>query len=168
MTRDKDLGQLVLGEDDEWWDFAADQRLDAAGLTERFGVSPTQLADYLALVGDSVDDIPGVPGVGPKTAAGLLQAFGDLETLGGSLEQVAALPLRGAARVQQRLQEYWPQVQVARRLTGLESAIPELTELPAFTLKAEGLLAAADHLESLGLEGPLVRRYQQRAQELGA
>jgi DNA polymerase-1 len=53
--------------------------MDAAGVLEKFGVPPAQIADYLALVGDTSDNIPGVDGVGPKTAAKWLQSFGDLE-----------------------------------------------------------------------------------------
>ncbi|WP_313902580.1 5'-3' exonuclease H3TH domain-containing protein, partial [Klebsiella pneumoniae] len=53
--------------------------LEASGVEEKFGVGPQQIADYLALVGDTADNIPGVPGVGPKTAAKWLQDYGDLE-----------------------------------------------------------------------------------------
>lgn len=165
VTRDKDLGQLVLAPGDDWWDFAADRRLDAAGITERFGVAPAQLADYLALVGDNVDDIPGVPGVGPKSAAALLQAFADLDHLEREMDSVASLSLRGAARIQQRLQEHWPRVRQSRQLTGLASDIPGLDELPAFQLQAPALHAAADFLQDTGINGPVVARYRKLAED---
>ncbi len=70
ITGDKDLAQLV-GADDWWWDFARGRRLDAAGVFGHFGVRPEQIADFLALTGDAADNIPGVPGIGPKTAIAL-------------------------------------------------------------------------------------------------
>ena len=72
VTRDKDLGQLLLSPEDYLWDFAADKKMDAQHIVEHFGVRPDQLLDYLSLLGDSVDDIPGVPGIGKKTAQRLI------------------------------------------------------------------------------------------------
>src|SRR5690606_25688066 len=71
ISADKDLSQLLTGEDEQW-DFARGQRWGAAGVKARHGVHAHQVADYLALCGDAVDNIPGVPGVGSKTAAVLL------------------------------------------------------------------------------------------------
>jgi 5'-3' exonuclease len=165
VTRDKDLGQLLLGDGDRWWDFAADTRLDASGFVSRFGVHPEQFADYLALVGDPVDDIPGVPGVGARTAARLMQHFGDLQTLGRSLSEVPALDIRGAARVARLLREHWPTVALSRRLTALEDRIPGVVCPPPFSLTADALEDAADFLQSLGIEGPLPRRYLRLASQ---
>ena len=80
VTTDKDLAQLVR-EDGRvrLHDFAKQQSYDADGVRARFGVAPAQIPDYLALVGDTVDNLPGVPGIGPKSAAQLLAAFGRLE-----------------------------------------------------------------------------------------
>ena len=168
VTRDKDLGQLLLSPGDAWWDFSAGLVLDAAGFQRKFAVQPQQFADYLALVGDPVDDIPGVPGVGAKTAARLLQQFPSLDALEAGLEQVAELDIRGATRVQQRLREHWPQVRLARQLTGLEERIPELDKLSPFTLRHQDVQQVADYLTELGIGGPLLRRYQQLAQSLEA
>ena len=164
VTRDKDLGQLLLADGDRWWDFAGDTILDAGSFAGRFGVQPRQFADYLALVGDPVDDIPGVPGVGPKTAARLLQQFRDLDTLGGELTSVAGLGIRGAARIQAGLIEHWPEVLVARQLTALEDRVPGLASLPTFELTASALEAAADYLQQLGIQGALPRRYRRLAE----
>ena len=71
VTRDKDLAQLIH-DGDAYWDWAAERRLGYADIEGHFGVRPERMADFLALAGDSVDNIPGVPGVGPKTAAALL------------------------------------------------------------------------------------------------
>jgi 5'-3' exonuclease len=82
VSTDKDLTQLVR-EDGRvvMLDFARAKRFDADGVRERFGVAPAQIPDYLALVGDAVDNLPGVPGIGPRTAARLLVAFGSLEDI---------------------------------------------------------------------------------------
>jgi len=166
VTRDKDLGQIVQGPGDQWWDFAQNVTLDTAAFRDKFGVAPHQFADYLALVGDPVDDIPGVPGVGAKTAAGLLQAFDNLEVLGGALDQVAGLSIRGAAGLQTRLQEHWPQVLLARQLTGLATAIPEVNRLPEFQLRAPAIEHVIEYLDELNIAGPLSRRCRALAGEL--
>ncbi len=160
LTRDKDLGQLLHDAHDRWWDYAADRELDAAGFTDHFGVSPGQFADYLALVGDAIDDIPGVPGIGPKTAAALLQGLGSLEGIAAQPERIAGLPVRGAARLWQRIEPHWEQVQVSRQLARLEDAIPGLDSLPACQRGADSRAAVADYLEELGLGGNVVARWR--------
>ena len=168
VTRDKDLGQLLVSDSDRWWDFAAGTKLDAAAFTERFGVQPGQFADYLALVGDPVDDIPGVPGVGPKSAARLLCHFGDLPTLGDGLDQVSGLALRGAAQIEQRLREHWPTVVLSRRLTGLEDRVPGIHRPAPFHLEPSALEETADLLQELGFGGALPQRYRRLADEVYA
>ena len=76
VSRDKDLTQLVSARD-TYWDAVADVRYGYHDIEERFGVVPERMADFLALMGDAVDNIPGVPGVGRKTAATLLKHYGD-------------------------------------------------------------------------------------------
>ena len=166
VTRDKDLGQLLYHEHDYWWDFAADRRLDIAAFNERFGVHPNQFADYLALVGDPVDDIPGVPGVGPKSAAALLSHYGNLESLGSSLATVADLPLRGSARIAQRLQEHWQQVQLARQLTGLAREVPGVDAVPKVATEAEHYEILAGQLADWGLPKALQTRCLKAAHRL--
>ncbi|MCX2782627.1 flap endonuclease [Microbulbifer thermotolerans] len=123
VSRDKDLGQLLARGAASLWDFAADIHMGAAAVQAKFGVRPEQIADYLALVGDSSDDIPGVPGIGPKTAARLLMEFDDIEALLRHTERVARLPLRGAAGIAKRLLTYAEQIRLAKRLTSLEDGI---------------------------------------------
>lgn len=79
-TNDKDMAQLV-GDHVTLVNTMSDTEMDAAGVEEKFGIAPERITDYLALVGDSVDNIPGVPKVGPKTAAKWLQQFGDLDAV---------------------------------------------------------------------------------------
>jgi DNA polymerase I len=102
VSNDKDLMQLVTP-GVTFYDVARQRRFDAAGVTAHLGVRPEQIPDFLGLQGDSVDNIPGVPGIGTKTALALLQAFGNLETLYADLAQVEALPLRGAKVLRHRL-----------------------------------------------------------------
>ncbi|MFZ0488209.1 MAG: 5'-3' exonuclease H3TH domain-containing protein, partial [Arenicellales bacterium] len=80
VSGDKDLSQVVH-EGDLWWDYARNRKLDMRGVYELFGVWPNQIKDFLALVGDAVDNIPGVPGIGPKTASRLLRVFRDVDQL---------------------------------------------------------------------------------------
>jgi 5'-3' exonuclease len=129
VTADKDLAQLVRG-DDHWWDFSRNRKLNARQLTEKFGVSPEQFADYLALTGDPVDNIPGVPGVGPKSAAALLRHFGDLESLYERLEEVPGLALRGAKSLHQRLADHREAAELARRLTVIHTEVESALASP--------------------------------------
>jgi 5'-3' exonuclease len=164
VSRDKDLGQL-LAAGDRLWDFAADKRLDTAGFTERFGVAPGQFADYQGLVGDKIDDIPGVPAVGAKTATALIQAFGDLETLEVNRRQLDGLGLRGVARIQQALEDHWELTLVSRQLARLDLDTPGVGAPPLFRLAEERVDALQDFLATLGLERGLsgrLRRLRQR------
>ncbi len=72
ITRDKDLAQLI-GDGDVYWDFGGREPCGYHDIENRFGVMPDRMADFLALMGDSVDNIKGVPGIGPKTAAMLMK-----------------------------------------------------------------------------------------------
>ncbi len=126
VTGDKDLAQLLAGPGDSWWDFARRNQLDEAGVQLKFGVRPDQIADFLALTGDAVDNIPGVPGVGPKTAASLLAHFGTIDALFERIDELAFLKIRGAKAMGARLRQHEPTVRLSRRLTGLETPIAEI------------------------------------------
>lgn len=118
LTRDKDLGQLLKRPQDYLWDYAADKKIYAQDIYQRFGVWPEQMVDYLALVGDSSDDIPGVPGIGAKTAAAIL-ATGDINHHLDYPERLAALPLRGARSLAQKLSGAREQIALAQRLAAI-------------------------------------------------
>ncbi len=102
VSSDKDLGQLV-GERVEMLDFAKQQRYGVAEIEAKFGVRPEQIPDYLGLAGDAVDNIPGVAGVGAKTAAALLAQMPTLEAIYERLDEVAELPIRGAKSLAKKL-----------------------------------------------------------------
>ncbi|MEM1080973.1 MAG: 5'-3' exonuclease H3TH domain-containing protein [Pseudomonadota bacterium] len=148
VSGDKDLTQLV-GDGDHWWDFARRVKLDPDGVLDKFGVRPDQIADYLALAGDSVDNIPGVPGIGPKTASALLAHFDTVEQLYARIEELPFLKIRGAKSLVQRLKVHDEDVRIARQLTGLESAIESVCERPEVERGAaqpDGLDALMDSL----------------------
>ena len=118
VSRDKDLTQLV-SKVDVFWDFAGKGRIKYDQIPEFFGVWPEQIADFLALAGDSADNIPGVPGVGKKTAAALLQHFGSLEKVYDNLERVHEVNVRGAKTLGYKLNTHKDAAMLARKLTGL-------------------------------------------------
>lgn len=98
VSRDKDLAQ-ILEPGDCLWDGTGGPRLGPADIRARLGVQPSQISDYLGLVGDPVDNIPGVPGIGPGAARQLLERFDTLDDLYRCLDTVARLDIRGASRL---------------------------------------------------------------------
>jgi len=123
VTRDKDLSQLIR-DGDVYWDYSGNVRYGYHEIGARFGANPELIADFLALTGDTVDNIPGVPGIGKKTAAALLENFTSLDELYANLERVPKLKLRGAAAVAARLFANKEAAYLARRLTGIVCDIP--------------------------------------------
>ena len=103
VSNDKDLMQLVTPQV-TFYDVAKNRRFDPAGVTAHMGVKPEQIPDFLGLQGDAVDNIPGVQGIGTKTALALLQAFPNLEALYTNLPRVDTLPLRNAKTLRQKLE----------------------------------------------------------------
>jgi DNA polymerase I len=160
VTRDKDLAQLIRDGDD-YWDYAGARRYGYGDIESQFGVRPERMADYLALTGDTVDNIPGVPGVGPKTAAALLQVFASLEELYEGLDRVRTLPIRGAGKLSERLSLHRDAAFFARRLTAIACDMP-------FECTLETLLRRKPDLDALGAFydrarfGPALRRQAER------
>jgi len=102
-TGDKDMAQLV-NEHITLVNTMTNTTLTHQGVLDKFGIPPALIIDFLALMGDSTDNIPGVAGVGEKTALGLLQGIGSLEQIYANLEAVRELPLRGAKKLPELLQ----------------------------------------------------------------
>ncbi len=123
VTRDKDLAQL-LAPGDALLDWSGGQRTAFDEVAARFGVPPAQFADYLGLVGDSVDNIPGVPRVGPATARALLARFGSLDALYEDLASVAGVKVRGAGTLAARLAEHREQAFLSRALATIARDAP--------------------------------------------
>jgi len=104
-TGDKDIAQMV-NEHIVMENTMTNTLLDRAGVIEKFGIPPELIIDYLALLGDKSDNIPGVPGVGEKTALGLLQSLGGLDDIYARLDEVAGLEFRGAKTMAPKLEEH--------------------------------------------------------------
>jgi DNA polymerase I len=118
VSRDKDLTQL-LSPVDVYWDAIADRRYAYGDIEERFGVIPERMADFLALMGDACDNIPGVPGIGRKTAQKLLKHFDTLPGVFENLEEVKKLKFRGATFVADSLREHRESAFISRQLTAI-------------------------------------------------
>ena len=123
VSRDKDLTQL-LSPVDTYWDAIADVRYGYADIEERFGVIPERMADFLALMGDAVDNVPGVPGVGRRTAQTLLKHFDTLAGVFENLDAVRKLKFRNAVFVAESLQEHRDAAFLSRRLTAIACDMP--------------------------------------------
>jgi DNA polymerase-1 len=99
-----------------------DETLDVPGVKAKFGLPPALIIDFLALMGDKVDNIPGVPGIGEKTALGLLQGMGGgLDALYDNLEKVASLDFRGAKTMPKKLEEHRDQAYLSYRLATIKT-----------------------------------------------
>ena len=129
FSRDKDLGQLLKSAADSLCDFGSngiEQTFDRVTFKQKFAVWPEQLVDYLALVGDSSDDIPGVPGIGPKTASALLNFGEDIEGVFARMNELERLPVRGAKSLATKLEQHSEQISLARSLAEIVTDV----ELP--------------------------------------
>ena len=156
VSADKDLSQL-LDEHDEQWDYARNQRWGAAGVHARHGVHARQSADYLALCGDAVDNIPGVPGIGARTAVALLAHFDTLDALLARVEEVPYLRLRGAVSTAARLRQHREQALLCRQLATIALNAPldgASLHFVRGSADAPALLALCESLRF----GPLTRR----------
>jgi 5'-3' exonuclease len=156
ISADKDFGQLIaVG--DELWDFSRNERWDVDGVKRRLGVRPDQVVDFLALTGDAVDNIPGVPGIGAKTAATLLAHFGTLDEMLARIEEIPYLRLRGAGQAYVRLKEHRAQALLSRTLSAIALDAP-LPEHEDHLLWRRPDAAALDALFDQLKFGPLTRK----------
>ncbi len=151
VTSDKDLAQLV-GERVTLFDFARGERYGPAEVEAKFGVRPAQIPDFLALAGDSVDNIPGVAGVGKKSAAALLAAFGDLDGIYEHLDEVPDLPIRGARSLAAKLEAGREAAFLSRRLATLAPEAPAAAELAELAYQGADPDLVGPLFERLGFE----------------
>jgi DNA polymerase-1 len=125
ISADKDLTQLVH-EGDVCWSFFDNKKLDYNAIKKKFKVKPEQIADQLALTGDKVDNIPGIPLVGLKTAANLLRKYGDLKTLRANLHEVGKMKFRYSAQVQRSLIDNESILDISSALTQINCHIESM------------------------------------------
>lgn len=125
-TGDKDMAQLVNSHV-SLINTMNDTFLDEAGVLAKFGIPPQHMVDYLALMGDKVDNIPGVPKVGEKTAVGLVAGLGSIDAIYNNLDRVATLSFRGAKTMAARLLEYREQAELSKELATIKCdvALPQ-------------------------------------------
>lgn len=152
-TGDKDMAQLVNSHV-TLVNTMTNETLDVAGVTEKFGLPPERIIDYLALMGDSVDNIPGVPGVGKKTALALLTGIeGGLEAIYQNLDAVVELSFRGAKSMPKKLEEHRDQAFLSYQLATIKTdcALPvSLCDLTLPAPDAEALHKLFANLEFKG------------------
>jgi len=121
-TGDKDMAQLV-NEHVTLVNTMTETVLDIPGVNAKYGFGPELMVDYLALMGDKVDNIPGVPGVGEKTAQGLIQGLGSLDAIYADLEKVRTLSFRGAKTMPEKLIEHREMAYLSYRLATIKTDV---------------------------------------------
>ncbi|MBX6538406.1 DNA polymerase I [Pseudomonas syringae pv. tomato] len=168
-TGDKDMAQLVDGHI-TLVNTMTGSVLDVAGVKEKFGVGPEHIIDYLALMGDKVDNIPGVPGVGEKTAVGLLVGVGGgIKELYDNLEMVATLPIRGAKTLAAKLEEHRAMAFLSYELATIKIDVPldiELEQLHCSEPDRDKLMELYAELEFKSWIEDLQRDAKRAGQEL--
>ncbi len=163
VSSDKDLMQLI-DEDAgiDMLDTMNDRRIGREQVLEKFGVPPEKVGDVLALMGDSVDNVPGVPGIGPKTASQLIQQFGDLDTVLASTDQISKPKLK------QSLIDHADNARLSRELVRLVCDAPLPEPLEALELKSIPPEPLKEFLEDQGFKSLLTRMIGGGAQQTGA
>ncbi|MBD8526585.1 5'-3' exonuclease [Pseudomarimonas arenosa] len=156
VSADKDLSQLLCP-GDEQWDFARNQRWGHADVHGRYGARAERIADFLALAGDAVDNIPGVQGIGAKTASALLDHFDSLESLLQRVEEIPFLRLRGAKAHAARLREQADMARLFKRVATIALDAPVASEADAYRRQAPDQVSLQPLLEQLRI-GPMTRR----------
>ena len=164
ISRDKDLAQLIR-EGDAYWDFGSRNPYSYHDILRHYGVAPERFADYLALTGDTVDNIPGIPGVGPKTAKLLMQEFASVDELYGDLERVSGMKMRGAEALSERLREHREAAYLARQLTAIACDVPLGLGTDGVRRRLPDLAALASFYDVQQF-GPFLRKQGERLAQL--
>ncbi|MGI4818878.1 MAG: DNA polymerase I [Janthinobacterium lividum] len=150
VSSDKDLMQLI-GDGVVMWDPMKDRVLAEDAVMEKFGVAPNRVVDVQALIGDSVDNVPGAPGIGPKTAAQLIGEYGDLDTL---LERAGEIK---QPKRRETLINFADQIRMSRELVKLTCDAPAPEPIEDFVLRDPDPVVLADFLETMEFRS-LLRR----------
>ena len=169
-TGDKDMAQLV-SDHVTLIDTMKDVKTDREGVIEKFGVPPELIIDYLALMGDKVDNIPGMAGVGEKTAQALLQGIGSIDQIAANLDKVAALGFRGSKTFADKFREQEDQVRLSYQLATIKTDVEleqSLEELLLGPIDKESLLAVYREYELRNLIKELESGGEESAGQEGA
>jgi len=140
-TGDKDMAQLV-DENTYLINTMTNTTLDIEGVKEKFGIPPEMIIDYLALMGDKVDNIPGVPGVGEKTALAMLQGLGNMDCIYENLDKLAGLTFRGSKTMAKKMQENEAMARLSYQLATIKLDVELDLSYDDFTLLAGDNLVA--------------------------
>ncbi len=116
LSADKDLAQL-LRPGDVWWDYARNKILHYKDIEKNFGVKPELIADLLALAGDKVDNIPGIPGIGYKMASNLLKKYPSVELIIENSHKISEMKFRGSKRIQMLVEQHHHILPMTKQLT---------------------------------------------------
>jgi DNA polymerase I len=149
VSSDKDLMQLV-GENVRLLDTAKEKWIDVEGVRQKFGVEPGKVTEVMGLMGDAIDNIPGVKGIGEKTAAALIQRYGSLENLFDRLDELENSRIKGAGRIRKALADNKDMAFMSRELAKVKTDVPVAVEP-----------------EALRYSGPLKDRLRELFEELG-
>ena len=156
VTTDKDMTQLVTDRITVY-DPAREQRFDAAAVEAKFGVKPAQITDFLALAGDAVDNIPGVRGIGPKTAADLLRRHGSLEGIYAAVPSMRRSGVRGAGTLAAKLEQDVEMAGLSKRLATVSIDAPIEVTLDALRYRGPDEPRARALFATLGFDTLLGR-----------
>lgn len=147
-TGDKDMAQLV-NDQVTLVNTMNDTVMDPAGVEKKFGIPPSLIIDYLALMGDKVDNIPGVPGVGEKTALALIQGLGSVDEIYKNLDKVPSLDFRGAKKMPEKLAANEEQARLSYWLATIKTDCELKETLADLVLGEPDYEALAEHFRSL-------------------
>ncbi|MDX1537209.1 DNA polymerase I [Arsukibacterium sp.] len=164
-TGDKDMAQLVDGHV-TLINTMTNTLLDPDSVVSKFGVGPEAIIDYLALMGDKVDNIPGLPGVGEKTAAALLQGLGSIENIYQQLDKVAELNFRGAKTMAAKLSEHKAQLELSYQLATIKTDVELNCQLDDLAIQPADQQQLAELYRHCEFKRWLAEILQQKAPEL--
>jgi len=155
VTGDKDFMQLVT-ERAAIWDPMKDSAIDIKHIRQKYGIEPLQMIEVQGLSGDTADNIPGVPGIGPKTALELIKKFGDMDTLYDGLDSITRKKQR------ENLEQYKDQAFLSRRLVTIDTRVPLTADLDKFKVVAPDSRRLAELFKTLEF-----RQLQQSVEKQG-
>jgi DNA polymerase-1 len=160
VSSDKDLMQLVVDGQIQLFDPMKQKALGPEAVIEKFGVPPEKVVDVQALMGDSVDNVPGAPGIGQKTAAELINAFGDLESVLARTNEIKQPKRR------ETLETYAEQIRISKELVTLKDDVEVATPLEAFAVRDFDHAALVAFLDQMEFR-TLTRRVREHAAKEG-
>jgi len=156
VSGDKDFRQ-ILSENALMWDPMSDKQIDYATIKQDYALEPEQIIEVMALSGDSVDNIPGIPGVGEKTAINLIQQFDSLEYLLENTDKVAK------ASVKNKLEQFKDQALLSKKLVTLNNSVPIETKIDDLRLKSPNKKMLAEIFRELEFKS-LIDKFSEHAE----